>query len=145
MAMKSSTLLCVDDDAGIRELYEVMLTSFGYEVLLAEDGNSALELFHSKPNSIAAVILDYQMPEMNGLELAAELKRFRPNLPIVMISGSNPGLEKRPGCVDAALPKGVETEKLVAKLETLLATARAAGKRELPPRAAPTEALAVPS
>jgi CheY-like chemotaxis protein len=143
--MKASTLLCVDDDSGIREFYEMLLTSFGYEVLLAEDGRTALELFHSKPNKIAAVILDYQMPEMNGLELAAELKSCRPNLPIVMISGSNPGLEKRPGCVDAALPKGVDTERLVAELERLLVNARAAGKKELRPRAAPPEAVAVPS
>jgi CheY-like chemotaxis protein len=142
--MKSSTLLCVDDDSGIRELYELLLTSFGYEVLLAEDGRSALQLVHSKRNKIAAVILDYQMPEMNGLELATELKRFRPHLPIVMISGSNPGLEKKPGCVDAALPKGVHTEKLVAELESLLVNAGNARKKEHRPRAAPTNSVAVP-
>jgi CheY-like chemotaxis protein len=143
--MKSSTLLCVDDDPGIRELYEVLLTSFGYEVLLAEDGRSALELFHSKANKIAAVILDYQMPEMNGLELATELKRFRPNLPIFMISGSNPGLEKKPGCVDAALPKGVDTEKLIAELESLLVNAGTAQEKELHVGGTPTDTVAVPS
>jgi len=145
MAMKSSTLLCVDDDSGIRELYELLLTSFGYEVLLAEDGRSALELFHSKGSKISAVILDYQMPEMNGLELAAELKSCRPNLPIVMISGSNPGLEKKPGCVDAALPKGVDTEKLVAKLESLLVNAGKDRRNELHLKPALTDTAAVPS
>jgi CheY-like chemotaxis protein len=142
--MKASTLLCVDDDSGIREFYEMLLTSFGYEVLLAEDGRSALELFHSKPNKIAAVILDYQMPEMNGLELAAELKRFLPNLPIVMISGSNPELEEG-SPVDAALAKGVDAEKLVAKLESLLAEAGGTRKKQLRPRAALVDTVAVPS
>lgn len=142
--MKSSTLLCVDDDSGIRELYDLLLTSFGYEVLLAEDGRSALELFHAKRNKIAAVILDYQMPEMNGVELATELKRFRPLLPIVMISGSNPEVETKPGCVDAALLKGVDTEKLVAELESLLVSAGNARKKERRPRAASTNTVAVP-
>jgi len=98
-----------------------MLSSSGYEVLLAENGRSALEVFHAKRSGISAVILDYQMPEMNGLELASALKRDNPRLPIVMISGSNSVLDAIPASVDAALPKGVESEKLVSQLESLLA------------------------
>src|ERR1700733_9974114 len=99
--MNSYTLLCVDDDAGIRELYAALLGSSGYEVLLAENGNQALKIFRSKAHIIDGVLLDYQMPGMNGLQLAAELKRQQPGLPVVMISGSNAGLERKSDCVDA--------------------------------------------
>lgn len=132
-SMKSYTLLCVDDDSGIRELYELLLTSFGYEVWVAEDGRSALELFRSKGKRIDAVILDYQMPEMNGVELATELKRERPNLPVIMISGSHPDLEKKSEFVDVALPKGVDIEKVITQLEALLDNTRSPGGKR--PRA----------
>jgi DNA-binding NtrC family response regulator len=85
--MKNSTLLCVDDDLGILEFYETMLGSNGYHVLLAQDGRQALAVFEEKVKEIDAVISDYEMPGMNGIELAAELKRHNSSLPVIMISG----------------------------------------------------------
>jgi CheY-like chemotaxis protein len=138
--MKCPRLLCVDDDGGIRDLYEVLLSSFGYEVIAAEDGPRALQLFHGQRDRIDAVILDYQMPEMNGVELAAELKRLRGDLPIIMISGSQPLIEENCAVVDASMPKGIEIEKLVTKLEMLLADRRGCSRPE--PRAG--SSIAVP-
>src|SRR6266496_1782019 len=91
--MKNSTLLCVDDDLGILEFYETMLGSNGYHVLLAQDGRQALAVFQEKVKEIDAVISDYEMPGMNGIELAAELKRYNSSLPVIMISGCLPFLE----------------------------------------------------
>ena len=88
--MKCPTVLCVDDDAGIRELYGALLGRNGYEVLSASDGRHALHVFQCKEREIDAVILDYEMPGMNGLELAAWLKQRQPSLPVMMISGSHP-------------------------------------------------------
>ena len=78
--MNRPTLLCVDDDPGIRQLYEAMLGTYGYEVLVAEGGHQALNLFRSKAKEIDAVISDYEMPGMNGAQLAAELKRYDPDI-----------------------------------------------------------------
>jgi len=117
--MRSTTILCVDDDASIRELYRSILGSFGWHVLLAENGNGALKLHHSNRHSICAVILDYQMPGMNGVELAARLKQFDPNLPVVLISGSH-DLDDKPEAVDLALPKGLPIEKLLMELDFLI-------------------------
>lgn len=128
--MKSLTVLCVDDDSGIRELYDMVLGNFGYRVLLAEDAENALELFHSTSISIDAVLLDYQMPGMNGIELAAHLKGFNPDVPIIMISGSYPDLEHKPDAVDLALPKGLAIEKLLIELDILLSKARASQVEE---------------
>jgi two-component system, cell cycle sensor histidine kinase and response regulator CckA len=85
--MKNPTLLYVDDDLGILELYETMLGSNGYQVLLAKDGLQALAVFQEKLKEIDAAISDYEMPGMNGIELASELKRHNARLPVIMISG----------------------------------------------------------
>ena len=123
--MNRTTLLCVDDDPGIRELYEAMLESHGYEVLLAEGGYEALNLFRSRKKEIDAVISDYEMPGMNGAQLAAELKRYDPDIPVIVISGSLPVLEETPYFVDAAVPKGASVEKIVDHIEALLEARRA--------------------
>ena len=123
--MNRTTLLCVDDDPGIRELYEAMLGSHGYEVLLAEGGYEALNLFRSRKKEIDAVISDYEMPGMNGAQLAAELKRYDPDIPVIVISGSLPVLEETPYFVDAAVPKGASVEKIVDHIEALLEARRA--------------------
>jgi DNA-binding NtrC family response regulator len=123
--MNRTTLLCVDDDPRIRELYEAMLGSHGYEVLVAEGGYQALNLFLSRTKEIDAVISDYEMPGMNGAQLAAELKRYDPEIPVIVISGSLPVLEEVPYFVDAAVPKGASVEKIVDHIETLLEARRA--------------------
>ncbi len=128
--MERHTLLCVDDDPGICELYEALLGSQGYEVLVADGGREALKRFHCKDKKIDAVIADYDMPEMNGAELAAELKHCDPGLPVIMISGCLPVLEEQ-NFVDAAMEKGAPVEKIVDQVEILLASHRA-GRTAVP-------------
>jgi CheY-like chemotaxis protein len=115
-------LLCVDDDAAVRELYRKILGSFGYDVLVAEDGAHALKLFH--PRHIDAVILDYEMPGMKGSEVAAELKRRSPGIPIIMVSGCPSVVEEAPRFVDAAIPKGSPVGSLLDRLEALAGAAK---------------------
>ena len=118
--MKRPTLLCVDDDPGIRQLYDLLLGSNGFEVLLASDGRQALKYFRSRKHGIDAMITDYDMPGMNGIELAAECKRRNPTLPILMMSGSAPSSEDDLIPIDATLPKGTSVHKIVEQVEQLL-------------------------
>lgn len=118
--MKKITLLCVDDDPGIRNFYARMFSSHGYEVITSINGMQALKLFHSKEQEIDAVISDYDMPEMNGAELAAEIKRCNPMLPIIMASGSKPVLEEAMNFVDASIEKGSSIRLFLDRLEMLL-------------------------
>jgi len=120
--MKCPTVLCVDDDASIRELYEALLARNGYEVIAASNGRHALHVLQGKEKEIDAVILDYEMPGMNGLELAAWLKQLRPKLPVIMISGSHPVLEEMAPFVDAAMGKGVPLQNILDRLQVLLAS-----------------------
>jgi DNA-binding NtrC family response regulator len=114
----------VDDDPGIREFYETLFGTHGYEVVLAESGRHALKIFRSRKNPIHAVITDYEMPEMSGPELAAALKRSDPSLPVIMVSGSQPVVEEAPHFVDAALAKGASVQQILDKIESLLKAAR---------------------
>ena len=84
--MNTRSVLCVDDDAGVREFYAVMLQAYGYRALLAEDSLKALQKF--SVDDVDLVLTDYAMPGMNGAELAAEIKRRSPHTPILMISAS---------------------------------------------------------
>jgi CheY-like chemotaxis protein len=119
--MKSLTVMCVDDDAGIRELYGALLGLNGYEVVAASNGRHALHVFESQEEEIAAVILDYEMPGMNGLELATWLKQRQPTLPVIMVSGSSLEPEQTAPFVDARLGKGVPLEHILDRLQVLLA------------------------
>jgi CheY-like chemotaxis protein len=117
--MAKRTLLCVDDDSTFRELYKNLLGSHGYEVTVAANGRQALKLFLSR--KIDAVLTDFEMPEMTGAELAARLKRLRPELPVVLVSGTKSVVERPPEAVDASVAKGAPVSKLVDQLESLLA------------------------
>jgi len=79
-------ILCVDDDEGILDLTRMALECKGFRVLTANDGRSALEAFTACP--IDAVILDYEMPGMNGAEVAREMTLIKPNVPKLLFSGS---------------------------------------------------------
>jgi DNA-binding NtrC family response regulator len=118
--MNQHTLLCVDDDPGIRQLYNLLLGSNGYEILLAADAHQALKFLRSRSNGIDAIITDYEMPGMNGVEFANEVKRRYPSLPILMMSGCAPSDEDALVSIDASLPKGSSVHKIVEQIEQLL-------------------------
>src|SRR5438132_6247323 len=85
MARRQETLLCIDDNQSSLNICKIILEDFGYKVLTASSAREGLEIFAS--HVIDAVILDYQMPEMNGELVAAEMRRTKPRVPILMLSG----------------------------------------------------------
>ena len=123
-------LLCVDDDAGVRELYRTLFGCHGYEVALAEDGNCALKLFHSQ--KFDGVVVDHEMPGLKGSEVAALLKHESPATPVIMVSGCPSVLDDVPRFVDAVVPKGSPIRSLVDKLAMLLRSEQRPMPRALP-------------
>jgi len=80
------TILCIDDDNAILTYERSLLESSGYSVLTSASAQQGLKLaMKSQPD---AVVLDYHMPEMTGHEVAAAIKKRRPEILIVMFSGS---------------------------------------------------------
>ena len=75
-------ILLVDDEEGIQLLYQEEFQEEGYEVISAFTGEEALEKFKSESPDL--VILDIQMPGMNGIEVLRQMKMVAPQLPIIL-------------------------------------------------------------
>lgn len=86
-AAKKRTILLADDERMIRQLTKTVLENVGYQVLLAEDGRAALELFRAHQTDIALVILDAVMPRMSGRDTLRELVHLQPNVLVLFSSG----------------------------------------------------------
>jgi CheY-like chemotaxis protein len=81
------TILVVDDEEPVRELARQVLERAGYTVLTAADGREGLDVYTSRRDEIAAVLLDMTMPRMNGPETLAALKQLEPSVRVVLTSG----------------------------------------------------------
>lgn len=100
-------ILCVDDDAAILGYEKLLLETSGYAVLTALSAQQALRLVTMC--KCDAVLLDYEMPGMNGYDLAVAIKQIVPKMLIILVSGS----EVPPHAlevVDAFVPK-LETNR----------------------------------
>jgi len=78
-------VLIVDDDAPFLSLLVDAFRDSGFEVVAAHDGQAASRLF--KENEVDLVVTDMIMPEKEGVELIRELRKLRPNIPLIAISG----------------------------------------------------------
>jgi CheY-like chemotaxis protein len=109
-------ILCVDDEPAALALRSLVLSGAGYKVLTAGDGVAALELFRCI--HVDLVITDHCLPGLTGAQMAVEMKRLQPAIPIVLFSG----LVEAPlgsGHADVVMTKGmpvVEFLREVAKL-----------------------------
>lgn len=80
-------VLLADDDAAVRELTREMLQRLGFEIIIAEDGLQAFELFRKYRSEIRLVLLDLSMPRMDGMEAYREIRKMESRVPVVMCSG----------------------------------------------------------
>ncbi|MFO7651138.1 MAG: response regulator, partial [bacterium] len=78
-------VLVIDDDPGVRRILRDILAADGYEVLLSADGATALET--AAQGELNAALLDYSLPDMDGLAVLRGLLGAKPNLPVVMVTG----------------------------------------------------------
>ena len=112
-------LLCVDDHPEVLAIMGEFLRVSGYSVLTAASGARGLQLLQRNP--VDAVILDYEMPKMDGAELALRIKSDRPELPVLMFTGYPADVpEDIRRSVDAFVVKGDPAEKLLQTLRDLV-------------------------
>jgi DNA-binding NtrC family response regulator len=85
------TVLVVDDDLGVRDATRLVLSREGYDVLMAPDGRTAIELMSSQENSykVCTVLCDLEMPNVGGKELIAHFRAHYPTIPIIVFSGAS--------------------------------------------------------
>jgi CheY-like chemotaxis protein len=117
--MSKKIILCIDDDAAGLTLRGIMLQSEGYEVFTASSGAEALAVLHSQP--IDAIVLDYQMPAMNGADVARLVRENRRNIPIILLSGYMDDVPPAAlHLVNALVTKGGSPAQLLQVLKNLL-------------------------
>lgn len=80
-------ILFVDDEEDLVDMVQQMLERLGYSVAAKTNSLEALELFKAQPDQFALVITDQTMPHMTGADLAKELMRIRPDIPIILCTG----------------------------------------------------------
>ena len=117
--MTQCKILVVDDNADIRELLEILLTSEGYDVTLASSGEQALQLLHPE---LDLVILDIMMPGMSGIRVCEAIRK-QSNVPVLFLTAKGQeediSLGLRVGA-DDYLPKPFSHTQLTARVKSLL-------------------------
>jgi CheY-like chemotaxis protein len=119
MTSRPTTILCIDDEPEILRLREQQLEMCGFLVLTASSGTEGLQLL-SDGQVVDLVLLDYVMPGMSGEELAKELKRLYPRVPIVLMSGFQDLPETLLRRVDGYVRKGQDPEVVIKTITRAL-------------------------
>ena len=82
-------VLFVDDEEEVREVGKLILEKHGFSVILASDGQEAVEIFKERSSEIQAVVLDMTMPRLNGYDTFTVMKRIKPGIRVILCSGYN--------------------------------------------------------
>jgi CheY-like chemotaxis protein len=119
VAQSLKTILCVDDDPTTLELRRQVLETAPYLVLTALSGPEAFKLI-SDGKTVDAIVLDYHMPSMKGDEVAEQLKRLYPELPVIVMSGFPEIPEMLLRMTDGFVRKGDDPEVLIEAISVVL-------------------------
>jgi CheY-like chemotaxis protein len=110
-------VLCIDDNQDVLECEKAFLEAFGYTVLTAPSGGKGLEL--ASIHSFDVVIVDYFMPEMNGQQVAIEIRRINPHAAIIMLSAAVDVPKQALHWVDAFIAKDCLASQLLPAIAQL--------------------------
>lgn len=126
MPHTKATILLVEDEellrAGVQEVLEIQ----GYKVITAPDGEQALACLGAQ--TIDLIITDLVMPKMDGVDFVKQLRKIKPDLPVIVVSGSTRNIMQRYGIdsiqvpgANASLPKPFKSVDLIEQVRQLLA------------------------
>jgi len=111
------TVLCVDDDVQQRTLLRAVLEHFGFRVMTAKSASDALEIAQWLPFEVA--LLDYELPDMTGAQLAHEIRAIEPIAAIILLSGRSHLRAGELTYVDAHVVKGSPITELLDTIHIL--------------------------
>lgn len=83
----SPTILIVDDEELMRDVTSIMLEEHGAKVMVAVDGQEAIDIVSERGDEIDMVFMDFSMPRKNGYEAYLEIKAIKPHIGVLMVSG----------------------------------------------------------
>jgi CheY-like chemotaxis protein len=114
----TKTVLCVDDERIGLRVRKIMLEGHGFKVLTATSGEQGLAVLDT--HQVDLLILDYYMPGMNGGEVAAEVRRRKPEIPIIFLSAYFSLPPAALELANAFITKGDPPDVLIDKIEQLI-------------------------
>lgn len=129
--MEQLKILVVDDEARMRKLVRDFLVKGGYEVIEAEDGSQALDIFFEQKD-ISLVILDVMMPKMDGFSVCREIREYS-RVPVIMLTAKGDERDELQGFklgVDEYISKPFSPKILVARVEAILRRTNQHGAEE---------------
>ncbi|MFH0958342.1 MAG: PAS domain S-box protein, partial [Pseudomonadota bacterium] len=121
----TETILLVEDEELVRDLGHELLSSFGYDVITAENGQQALEIFQKEKNRISLVILDLIMPEMDGRRCLKEMLQIDNRVRVLIASGYSEDLNLDDDILGSArgfIRKPFDMRTLIQKVREILDT-----------------------
>jgi len=121
MEMDRLKILVVDDESRMRKLVRDFLVKSNYEVLEAEDGEQAVDIF-LKVNDITLIVLDIMMPKLDGWQVCREIRSYS-KVPIIMLTAKGDERDELQGFglgVDEYISKPFSPKILVARIEAIL-------------------------
>ncbi|HXO05885.1 MAG TPA: response regulator [Candidatus Sulfotelmatobacter sp.] len=116
--IKTATILCVDDEPKALSVRRLLLESAGYQVATALSGEEGIQIFKSQ--AVDAVIMDYWLLGMDGIQTARELKRINPAIPIIVLSALTELPGESIGAADRWFLKGDDPAYLLNAIKTML-------------------------
>lgn len=125
-------VLVVDDESRMRKLVKDFLVKSGFEVVEAEDGEQAVDVFYADKD-ISLIILDVMMPKMNGYDVCRTIRKDS-NVPIIMLTAKSEEQDELAGFnlgVDEYISKPFSPKILVARVEAILRRTNAIGNDKL--------------
>jgi CheY-like chemotaxis protein len=123
IACGGETLLLVEDDLDIQEVMREVLQECGYTVMIAGNGEEGLSIFEAHTSSIELVIADIMMPKMSGRQFQEQVRKRRPDIKVLIVSGYEEMDLQRRDLLDprnAFLQKPFDLDVLLAKVRGLL-------------------------
>src|SRR5437868_2728624 len=118
MPRRKHTILCIDDNQVAVSGWSLYLQQHGYTVVSAFASQEGLQLFATQP--VSAVILDYDLPELDGTAVSALMKRMKPEVPIILFTGVSELSTDVLATVDGFMVKGKPPGDMLQIIDRLL-------------------------
>lgn len=115
------TILLAEDEEPLRQMASMLLRLDGYDVIVAKDGNDAIEQSKNHTGALDLLLSDIEMPGMSGMQLAADFRLHRPRTKVLLMSGRN----YRQACLEQGwqfIPKPFGLQDLIAGVQLALET-----------------------
>ena len=126
MSVRKPKILLVDDDVQCLTVRRIMFETFDLKVTICSSPRQALRLFEA--SRFDAAVIDYQMPEMNGGELALKMMMSRTDVPVVILSGLPYLPDGTPEAQDLFFCKTEPAQKIVREVKALIEASGSGGK-----------------